>query len=62
MMQGTSSEKGDRWVERILSVKQTCRLRAMPTFDVLVDAVTRYFNGQEPDISWINQSEQHQAP
>jgi len=62
MMQGTSSEKGDRWVERILSVKQTCRLRAMSTFDVLVDAVARYFNGQEPDISWINQSGQHQAP
>ena len=45
MMQGTSSEKGDRWVERILSVKQTCRLRGMPTFDVLVDAVTSLFQG-----------------
>jgi len=61
MMQGTSSEKGDRWVERILSVKQTCRLREKSTFDVLVDAVTCYFNGQQPDVSWISTPGQHQS-
>jgi transposase len=53
MMQGTSNAKGDRWVERILSVRQTCRLRGRPTFPVLVHAVTCYFNGQPPDVSWI---------
>ena len=53
MMQGTYNEKGDRWVERILSVRETCRLRGVPTFPVLVDAVTCYFNGQHPDVSWI---------
>jgi transposase len=53
MMQGTYNEKGDRWVERILSVRETCRLRDRPTFPVLVHAVTCYFNGQHPDISWI---------
>jgi transposase len=53
IMQGTYSDKGDRWVERILSVRETCRLRGIPTFPVLVDAVTCYFNGQSPDISWI---------
>jgi transposase len=52
-MQGTYSEKGDRWVERILSLRETCRLRGKPTFPVLVDAVTCYFNGQQPDVSWI---------
>jgi transposase len=52
-MQGTYNEKGDRWVERILSLRETCRLRGIPTFPVLVDAVTCYFNGQPPDISWI---------
>jgi transposase len=61
LMQGTSSEKGDRWVERILSVKQTCRLRNVSTFDVLVDAVASYFKGQEPDVYWINQPGQHQS-
>ena len=34
MMQGTYNEKGDRWVERILSVRETCRLRGLPTFPV----------------------------
>jgi transposase len=53
MVQGTYNAKGDRWVERILSVRETCRLRGVPTFPVLVDAVTCYFNGQHPDVSWI---------
>jgi len=53
MMQGTYNEKGDRWVERILSVRETCRLRGRPTFPVLVEAVTYSFNGQHPDVSWI---------
>jgi transposase len=53
MMQGTYNAKGDRWVERILSVRETCRLRGRPTFPVLVHAVTCYFNGQPPDVSWI---------
>jgi transposase len=53
MMQGTYNAKGDRWVERILSVRETCRLRGRPTFPVLVEAVTCDFNGQPPDVSWI---------
>jgi transposase len=53
MMQGTYNEKGDRWVERILSVRETCRLRGRPTFPILVEAVTCSFNGQPSDVSWI---------
>jgi transposase len=53
MMQGTYNEKGDRWVERILSGRETCRLRGVPTFPVVVDAVTCDFNDQPPDVSWI---------
>jgi transposase len=53
IMQGTYNEKGDRWVERILSLRQTCRLRGIPTFPILVEAVTCDFNGQHPDVSWI---------
>jgi transposase len=40
-------------VERILSLRETCRLRGIPTFPVLVEAVTYSFNGQHPDTSWI---------
>ena len=51
---GTASEKGTRWVERILSLKETCRLQARATYAVLVDAITSFFHGQQPDLSWIN--------
>jgi len=50
---GTESEKGNRWVERILSLRQTCRLRSKRTFLVLVDAVDCYFKGNKPDLTWI---------
>jgi transposase len=53
LMQGTDNEQGDRWVERSLSVRETCRWRGRPTFPVLVEAVTYAFNGQHPDVSWI---------
>jgi transposase len=50
---GTASEKGNRWVERILSLKETCRLRSMSTYEVLVDAVSSFFRGQQPDLAWL---------
>jgi len=53
IMQGTYNAKGDRWVERLLSLRETCRLRGIPMFPLLVDAVTCYFKGQQPDVSWI---------
>jgi len=54
--QGTSSHKGDRRVERILSLRQTCRLRAKQIYPVLVDAMQSYFKEQSPDLSWIPQT------
>jgi transposase len=51
---GTASSKGNRWVERILSLKETCRLHARATYAVLVDAVSSFFHDQPPDLSWIN--------
>src|SRR5687767_5979399 len=50
---GTASEKGNRWVERILSLKETCRLRSVSTYEVLVDAVRSFFGGQPPNLAWI---------
>jgi hypothetical protein len=35
---GTQSKKGNRWVERILSLKQTCRIRSMADISILVEA------------------------
>jgi transposase len=51
--QGTRSEKGNRWVERILTLRQTARLRNISCFDILVDAMTDYFKEQKPDLSWL---------
>jgi len=50
---GTQSEKGNRWVERILSLKETCRIRSMPSFPILVDLITCNFKEQQPDLGWI---------
>jgi transposase len=43
MMQGSFNEKGDRWVERILSLRETCRLRGLATYPMLVEALTCSF-------------------
>src|SRR5262245_2904082 len=51
---GTASDKGNRWVERMLSLKETCRRHARATYAVLVDAVSSFFQGHQPDLSWIN--------
>ena len=50
---GTQSKKGDRWVERVLSFKQTCQIRKLSSFPLLIKAIDSFFKGQEPDLSWI---------
>ena len=50
---GAQSDKGCRWVERILSIKETCRIRAVSTFSVLVDAVDSFFKEQKPSLAWL---------
>lgn len=50
---GTQSHKGNRWVERILTLRQTCRQRSLAAFPILVDAISCYFKEQQPDLSWI---------
>jgi transposase len=52
---GSSSEKGQRWTERMLSLRQTCRLRSMKTYPTLVHAIDSHFKGEKPDLSWISQ-------
>jgi transposase len=52
---GTASTKGNHWVERILSLRETCRLQARSTYMVLVEAVASLCKGQQPDLSWIGQ-------
>lgn len=50
---GTDSDHGNRWVERSLSLRQTCRQLGQSTFGILVDAVTSLFQGRQPDLAWL---------
>jgi transposase len=50
---GCQSDKGARWVERILSLKETCRLKSKASFTVLVDLTQAYFKEQQPNLAWI---------
>ena|SRR5215467_4487261 len=50
---GTASIKGNQWVERSLSLRQTCRQLGQATFGILVDAVTSLFHGRQPDLAWL---------
>jgi transposase len=50
---GCQSDKGARWVERILSLKETCRLKGRASFPVLVELVQAYFKEQQPNLAWI---------
>jgi len=52
----TASEKGNRWVERILSLRQTCRLQGKRTFPILVAAIDSFFTERQPDLKWIEQA------
>jgi transposase len=52
---GTASLKGNHWVERILSLKETCRLHTLSTSEVLVDAVRSFFTHCPPDLAWIRE-------
>ena len=51
--QGTASDQGNRWVERSLSLRQTCRQLGQSTCTVLVDAITSFFHGHQPNLSWL---------
>lgn len=50
---GSQSDKGERWVERILSLKETCRLKSKVPFPVLVDLISCFFKEQRPNLAWI---------
>jgi hypothetical protein len=49
-------------VERVLSLRHTCRIRGRPTFPILVDAVSCLFKGEKPDLSWLTQHESLLVP
>ena len=53
--QGAHSEKGNCWVERVLSLRHTCRIRKRPTFPMLTEAVSDLIKCQRPDLRRFTQ-------
>jgi transposase len=53
---GTARDKGHRGVERILSLRETCRLHTRSTYESLVEAVSSLCAGQQPDLVWMSPS------
>jgi RNA polymerase sigma factor (sigma-70 family) len=43
---GTQSENGNRWIERILSVRETCRLQERSTIAYLIEAASAAHHGK----------------
>ncbi len=50
---GTASAKGNAWVQRSLSLRQTCRQLEQSSFSVLVDALEAFMHDRPPDLSWL---------
>ncbi len=51
---GTTSECGERWLERSLSLRMTCKLRDARYSQVLQEAVTEHLAGRKADASWLD--------
>jgi transposase len=58
---GTQSATGSRFVERILTVSETCRIQGRSVFEFMVDAVTAHFANQTSP-SLLPQSGMSEAP
>ena len=59
---GTSSEWGRRWIERALSLYQTCKSQKKSFFEVMRDALRASFNNLAPDLGWIEDIAAKYAP
>ena len=53
---GTRQKSGERFVESILSLRQTCRIQKRPTFPVLVDTFQAWFQNSSPNLAFISTS------
>ena len=50
---GTESDKGNRWVERSWSLRHPCRHLGQSTDPILVEALTSWFHGHQPNLAWL---------
>jgi len=50
---GTREDKGNRFVERLLSLRQTCRLQGKRTFSILTEAMEAFMQGRQANLTWL---------
>lgn len=50
---GTRRDCGERFIERIISLRQTCRIHNKRTFPILVEAFRAWLKQSAPDVSFI---------
>ena len=50
---GTRQDCGERFIERILSLRQTCRIHGIRTFPILVDAFRSWLQRSPPGFPVI---------
>ena len=53
---GSAAEKGERWIERSLSLRKTCALNGKSFFNVMVDAIASKTRNGRPNLYWIRKA------
>ena len=53
---GSAAEKGERWIERSLSLRKSCALNGKSYFDVMVDAIASQTRNGRPNLYWIHKA------
>ena len=53
---GTTSEWGERWLERSLSLRMTVKLQKLSFKEKLYEAVSSLIKGETPDLKWLQQA------
>ena len=53
---GSASEKGERWIERSLSLRKTCALNGVSYYGVLTDAVASHTIKGRPKMYWLRKA------
>lgn len=51
---GSAAKKGERYIERTLSLRKTCALNGVSYFSCLMDAIRCYRENAKPNLLWIH--------
>ena len=58
---GVTSEDGEAWLERILSLSMTCNLHGVSLYEKLAEALECYYKGTTPNLDWLEKEPEEAA-